>query len=464
MQRPDEVSLLRRCLLCASSWTYLRFSRRFASWPWQAAKLVDSPLSAEVRSKCLQELQQARSCCLDAGFTRRLQHRVLDGEQLMSVTRQHALFAWANSVTLSTTDVELRHARNKRNSHHGMSFHQFAAKYSNQEAKSVAETAQRTERLRHAQMQAPPAHDPHEPGEQVPDPPESKYHIKKTPLQIFHQDILAQRRFLGRPCNPASKAFWQEVKAEYAELTDEAKEDLHQRSDLTEGPARARRHEKKRRRLAADAAGAPLAAADMAIVPIASDELAVSNLVPFEHRACGCCKRVGVAHVPQPAEALALLLAQDNDPAVGFPTLNQPSVVALRLAPPTDTVPLSVQLLKEALLVDFGQHKISAKRCIKAHQDQSRDVGRDTNAVPKIVDYKLPCSALCRSVFPEVVHHMFAALWARLTTFTKILGGFKEILRRDHVIYFRCSGWRHGSIRRITRQVLLSAVCDVGEC
>lgn len=94
-----EATVLRRLILAADSWVVLRHLSEATSYPWRLANAVDNRLSDEERWHAAWHFHQARSCCLDEYFGRRLQRRLneLDlGTQSTNVPPYTALSDWVS--------------------------------------------------------------------------------------------------------------------------------------------------------------------------------------------------------------------------------------------------------------------------------------------------------------------------------------------------------------------------------
>ena len=70
---PADMLLLVQSMLniCMGS-IFRRFFVAFSGWPWQLCRLVDPMASNEMRRRVAGRFSDAKSCCLDEYFSRRL--------------------------------------------------------------------------------------------------------------------------------------------------------------------------------------------------------------------------------------------------------------------------------------------------------------------------------------------------------------------------------------------------------
>lgn len=271
---------------------------------------------------------------------------------------------------------------------------------------------------------------------ELPPNAECKYNIKKTPLQLYHQEFLAIERHAGRTCNPVSREFWARVKDSYSKLSPGALEDLEKKSQLTHAPALSNRQEAKRRRLAT--ATEPASASASQLVDRSSEMVA---LAPFQKSRCGCCgtsSSAGAVHAPLPPEAMSLSTSDDVSCS---PVLGQLSHCPERRS----KFPLSEDLFRAGLRKEGAlpgqQHATLAATVVAAQFDEDAGrVGRDRGAVPKNVVYPVMCNSICRTCYGPEIHSMFKNMLLGLEEMVKRAGGFKTCVGMDLVLAFDVFG------------------------
>jgi hypothetical protein len=194
--------------------------------PLGLAALVDDRLSSAERSVVADRFMGTKPCCVPPGFARKLREQEVD---VRSPGFQQFLTAWLWSVSISIADIERRHSRNRRfvdstGSHNGggASWEQFAASYINREASSL-----RLNQIRDFQQAR----------EDVADSADRPLiacdaRVEKTPkamsaLELFRKDLFLELRAADAIINPCSKAAWDLVRREWADL-DQQKRILYE--------------------------------------------------------------------------------------------------------------------------------------------------------------------------------------------------------------------------------------------
>ena len=170
------------------------------------------------------------SCCLPAGFARKLQAKALAAQPESRdwySDSSWCLFWWfyAQVITLQCADVEWRHGRNRaRNNQHGFSgWSQFVSRYIIGEAvcsfearraeqKATAAVRKRTDRA-DANCDDVAHRSARQPGMPKPD-------IIRAPtaFDLFRWERLPKEKALGRRANACSTEVWDETKREFASL------------------------------------------------------------------------------------------------------------------------------------------------------------------------------------------------------------------------------------------------------
>jgi len=118
---PETVEYIRKALVNASAWSFIRGVARFFRDPWLLAILSDMRRPWEVRLDEAIRFMSKKLCCLDKGFGRRIRRRVGDytsiegmlGDGILSMLMLELLWHWARSVSGTTQDIELRHGRHR---------------------------------------------------------------------------------------------------------------------------------------------------------------------------------------------------------------------------------------------------------------------------------------------------------------------------------------------------------------
>jgi len=110
-----QLRQVRKVILVAIANLHSRLERVVMGWPWKLAAVVDRRLPFSRRDAVARELMEAAECCVDAGFSARLQKMVQNNPvALLEPGRQAQLMLWASSVDFFNADCENAHARNRR--------------------------------------------------------------------------------------------------------------------------------------------------------------------------------------------------------------------------------------------------------------------------------------------------------------------------------------------------------------
>jgi hypothetical protein len=135
----ESARVFRRLVLCASSWVHAHHFCTYVSahaWPWRLALLIDTRLQLEERKSIARTFLKSNLCDLDPYFSKRLRekHPDLTCEELFGNQWQRFFSAWAFMVGLTVSQIEDRHARNRKKAAPGMAWSHFASMFVNSEA------------------------------------------------------------------------------------------------------------------------------------------------------------------------------------------------------------------------------------------------------------------------------------------------------------------------------------------
>lgn len=126
-EQPGLVCELRRCILCAASWVYVRHVSVWRRWPFELARVVDCRLSQSERLQTARGFCQSPHDLVDGPFSHRLQEKIAGPKELFEEHWQGALSMWAGTVRLSISACEFLHGRNRRRAVSSQRFDNFAA-------------------------------------------------------------------------------------------------------------------------------------------------------------------------------------------------------------------------------------------------------------------------------------------------------------------------------------------------
>ena len=131
---------LRRAILTLACLIHRRFTLHIKAFPWRLATLGDPRASADEKNDMWQDFLDTMPCCLPPGMSRTLQARAKASPDPVAWSKdpawQEACLWWGRLLTLTSADVEFRHARNRSgaNKYGQTGMEQFAAKYVHHEA------------------------------------------------------------------------------------------------------------------------------------------------------------------------------------------------------------------------------------------------------------------------------------------------------------------------------------------
>ena len=186
--------------------------------------------------------------------------RKLQVADLLSKKWTACFLLFARLRTLHIADVERRHRRNRAMTLSNKSWAHFVASYINGEAKSLFQTwCQERSLLRAAcGSNAPQALAVSKKRRLDARPLPAAERVvtrQRKPLEFFRLDVIARERLLQRKFNPASKEFWELVRAEFGRLSPEQQQHYEDRSAASGVDGRA---ERRRRKASAGQAHAPI--------------------------------------------------------------------------------------------------------------------------------------------------------------------------------------------------------------
>ena len=218
----------------------------FDEWPWQLFRSVDPREPEGTRSTLVAEFTAKSRCCVPFGFARNLKD--VPAADLEGDIWQGTLLFAAWMVRASVAGVETLHARSRRLADPQMNWETFVSNFISEDAKAhVCQGDASPDDLPqldggHSTSSSPAL--PHGQGSvqdvQQPVPP-AVWKRTQSALHLFHKKHLTSQQAAGRKINPASAAFWQEVREAFGELSQAEMEALTEESRAIKGLACAER-------------------------------------------------------------------------------------------------------------------------------------------------------------------------------------------------------------------------------
>ena len=242
-QHMDVVSHCRQLMLVTYTWLHRRNVQEFMAWPWKLAVIADERVPRKHRESIARECHMSCSTCLDPWFT--LRFRELGGFKTVDDYFQPAwlqvLTTWAESVWLSTAQIEFRHARQQRLVPTTTAcWESFAAQSFNAEIMTVLQNDQERMRLTCAG---------HESGASDLAGKARRVSVKGiSPLQAYHKFCIRRdRRHRGMRFNPCSTEYWTGVKLQWQDLPpdDAVRLSCEAESESSKAEVRASKIERK---------------------------------------------------------------------------------------------------------------------------------------------------------------------------------------------------------------------------
>lgn len=223
MWDPEAALHLRMSLAVSAVFVHIRFFHRFAQWPWRAASIANPTLDIAARRAVAGELIEACPKCLDHGFAQQLRARVGGATDLLSSQWCAVVNDWARAVVLDTHSVELAHAFHRRSATPLSKFETLAGRSVNSQAMRAVEEARAAHAIGDASSAATPRQGP-------PVKRRKAFHAgqaapQKSGLQLFHAHCCRRDKATGslKGKNPCSRQYWEEVRAEWQELSPETR-------------------------------------------------------------------------------------------------------------------------------------------------------------------------------------------------------------------------------------------------
>lgn len=460
-EAPPCLRQLRRAILVVVCWLYRRFTCVMRRFPWRLLVLGDKRVPMTERHALWATFAQARPCCLQPGFARRLheQHRNCSAEEICESERWVRIWLWFSRVfTMQCADIEWRHGRNRSRSNPfgrtGVA--QFAAKYVNAEAKHAHEAALSQNVPPRPVLPPPPRQRQQGAGDAGPggldlaggeqvaagavgavaapvgaadgeaavgarghaDAEARRPKRAPTAYDLFRFERLRRERLLGHRPNGASRDFHAATRAEYDALPADRREDLQARADASRpGIAQQRMQRQAAERQQADAQQALALERAQA----AQELRPVEDLAPIDALALP-------QHLGDSAErsfSLNLVLPDHRivDGGGGHDAdaiFNSAAVAAERQQCDPQSWPLSVGMLRTACRAPGG-----VKERVATFQANANFIAQPTSQdrlFPTHVNYPSECGLLC--------DHADAASPATKTMYQALLTAFTGLAKR----------------------------------
>ena len=132
--RSEDMKRYRRLLIAACIWTRHRLVERVCVFPWLLASLSDDRLSHELKLELCARFMSTPLCCMRIGAARFLRAKFNSAADMLTPAWRLAWKALAHLIKCVINDVEVRHARNRREASAQTSWAVFTAHYCNREA------------------------------------------------------------------------------------------------------------------------------------------------------------------------------------------------------------------------------------------------------------------------------------------------------------------------------------------
>lgn len=203
---PHGAFVLRRCCLVASSWIFYRFVQQVSAWPWLLAGVVDHRRPEAERRLVAQSFVDSPTQMLDQWFSLRMHGQVEDVDELFAERWQRALYLWTWQIQTTIAQTEFAHGRNRRRVDPSETWPSFAAHSYNSETSLRLQAQHKALSATNvAARQAPPR------------PKRASKARAFSPLDILRFELKDAKQLAGQKVRVASKEFWDEVKAEWAD-------------------------------------------------------------------------------------------------------------------------------------------------------------------------------------------------------------------------------------------------------
>ena len=254
---PAEWQLVRRCILLATAHVYRYHAKMFfAEWPWPLVAAADPRTSSAERLSVIRRFLDKNHCCIPFGLARKL--RDLDEAELAGSTWQAILLFMAWLVRASVASVETLHARSRRLADPQMNWETFVSNFVSEEARANSDVDGKP------RNGAKPA-EPDEPwdwvdpsAQPIADAPaaeeraleniraKGEYARAQSAFTLFHKKQSQLAKAAGVRVNPASRAFWNDVRQKFDQLDNESRAALLAEAQATRGTAAAERKRQRR--------------------------------------------------------------------------------------------------------------------------------------------------------------------------------------------------------------------------
>ncbi len=416
-----KVRKIRRLLTLTAGWVFRRHYMFFRSDPCSILMCADRDAHPETLQNWLEFWEVKHHCCFPPGLCRDLKRLGISKAGLMDERCKNLFFWMASCTQLSMADVEAMHSQNRNLS--GSSFASVASKFTNTEANRIVEEAEKLQSTSSTKKGTSNARKQNfksgNGGIKI--SVKGRCEAKSKAMSAFEhfrcRYIEMKRRF--EKVNPATKEFWSQVRAAYAELTDAEKEVYQRMAAQSQEAAHSKRLQQKR-------------VAEEGVVEPCGSSLPSSAIMPFD-------QSTSVHAQVIPLDELCALLPHTRPSEMK-------SIVQEKLQKtPLENkkilqhkYPLCEATLERAWQTQLGNCK-SDHATFKERQRESESIGRpdsENDTFPKRVLHESFCGEQCRHFGEQSRIALHVSVLQLFQDVVAYLGGTKQVVQNDSLCAF----------------------------